>query len=162
MGSWWLVSRGDCILGGKWLWWANCSFGESEKMGCWTYVRWECGGWKRKVPLGQRTKSQKGSRGAEQAREAGRGRPEQRPRNASAASRLLRERLFSSPHSAPLRAAPAPATTATAAVSAQPGTAEEKTSLGRGSGQREPSGWAGDDSETTAPERTSNFALSSP
>lgn len=53
-----------------------------------------------------------------------------------AAKRLLLERLFGYPHSAPLRAAPAPATTARAAVSAQPGTAVEKASLGPEAGRQ--------------------------
>lgn len=41
-------------------------------------------------------------------REAGRGRPEQRPRSAFAASRPLSERLFSSPTLSPFQGRPCP------------------------------------------------------
>lgn len=81
--------------------------------------------------MGQRTKSQKESRGAKQTGRPGVGglsRGLEAPLQPAAFS----GNAFSAPrHSAPLRAAPAPTTTARAAVSAQPGTAEENASLGR-------------------------------
>lgn len=56
-----------------------------------------------RYPPGQRIKSQKREKPRGSAvREAGRGRPEQKPRSASATSRLLRGRFFSSLHSQPL------------------------------------------------------------
>lgn len=52
-----------------------------------------------RYPPGQRIKSQKREKPRGSAvREAGRGRPEQKPRSASATSRLLRGRFFSSLH----------------------------------------------------------------
>lgn len=90
--------------------------------------------------MGQRTKSQKESQGAKPP-----GRPSvgglSRGREAPLQPAAFFGNAFPAPpHSAPLTAAPAPATTARAAVSAQPGTAQKKASLEPGAGQRQPSG----------------------
>ena len=80
-GGWWSVLRGDSLLDGKWFWGAEDSFGERENE-LWDFCSLRVPRLIEQGTPGAKEWESKGESRDRAAREAGRGRPESRPRNA--------------------------------------------------------------------------------